>query len=155
LHAGLCYDIHSDGVHLPHHAALKGDFRMKRQMGFAAMLVAAIALSALVVPAAADWPTYRHNPSRNATASAQLAAPLHLQWAHLPTAPPRRAWPEPGREVLKDFDIVREAGRPNRAVVRQFSGINVSSDLRVTPRSSDLAVECAPLLCGISVHARD
>jgi hypothetical protein len=59
-------------VHLPHHAALKGDFRMKRQMGFAAMLVAAIALSALVVPAAADWPTYRHNPSRNATATAQL-----------------------------------------------------------------------------------
>ncbi len=128
---------------------------MKCRIGLAAMLVAAIAMSALVVPAAADWPTSRHNPSRNAIATAQLAAPLHLQWTHPMTAPPRRAWPEPGREVLKDFDIVREAGGPNRAVIRQFSGINVSGDLRVTLHPADVSVECAPLLCGISVHARD
>ncbi len=34
-----------------------------------------------------------------------------------------------GEEVLQDFDVVKEAGGAMRGTIRQFSGIEVSSDL--------------------------
>jgi hypothetical protein len=58
-----------------------------------------------------------------------------------------------GKEVLKDFDIAREAGGPNRPVVREFRGVSVTSGLMVTFRPSACAPNGAAVLCGLEVHA--
>lgn len=57
-----------------------------------------------------------------------------------------------GRQVLEAFDIVKEAGGINRPVVKEFKGINVKDDLRITltPAAESQA---APLLCGIEIVA--
>ncbi|MCH7556684.1 MAG: PQQ-binding-like beta-propeller repeat protein, partial [Planctomycetes bacterium] len=64
------------------------------------------------------------------------------------------------RQVLEAFDIVKEAGGTNRAVVKEFKGINVKDDLRVTLTPvMDLAIpngtagQAGPLLCGIEIIA--
>jgi outer membrane protein assembly factor BamB len=51
-----------------------------------------------------------------------------------------------GQEVLKDFDIAKEAGGPNRALVREFTA-DAARDLKIkfVPRRS------AALLCGLEV----
>lgn len=57
-----------------------------------------------------------------------------------------------GRQVLEAFDIVKEAGGINRPVVKEFKGINVTDDLRITltpPAESQVG----PLLCGIEIIA--
>ena len=51
------------------------------------------------------------------------------------------------RAVLKDFDIVAEAGGPRRAVVKEFKGIPVAGDLAVSMK----AAKGKTLLCGIEV----
>ena len=58
-----------------------------------------------------------------------------------------------GREVLRNFDIVKETGGPNHPVVKKFSGILVKEDLMValTPSNNDTAN--VPLICGIEVTA--
>lgn len=58
-----------------------------------------------------------------------------------------------GQEVLKDFDIVREAGRRNHVIVKEFEGISVKGDLTVKLRPSASAKTNAPILCGIAVTA--
>ena len=55
-----------------------------------------------------------------------------------------------GREVLKNLDIAREAGGPNRGVVKEFKGILVKQDLTVTLTPSG---GCTPVLCGVEVVA--
>jgi len=50
-----------------------------------------------------------------------------------------------GEEVLKDLDIVKEAGSPNTLVAREFRGIAVESNLEVTLT----AAKGKALLCGI------
>ena len=55
-----------------------------------------------------------------------------------------------GQWVLKDFDIVREAGRSNQIVVKEFKGISVRGDLTVTLRPS-AAAKAPTVLCGIAV----
>ena len=59
-----------------------------------------------------------------------------------------------GREVLKDFDIVKESGGSNRSVVREFKDIVVSDELTVTFRAVPPSV-AAPLLCGIEILAEE
>ncbi len=56
-----------------------------------------------------------------------------------------------GQMVLEDFDIVEQAGGPNRLVVKEFKGIPVQDDLKVnlTPVKADQD----PLLCGIEIIA--
>jgi outer membrane protein assembly factor BamB len=56
------------------------------------------------------------------------------------------------KPVLEGFDIVREAGQANRTVVKEFKGIHVKDDLKVslTPATEDSA---APLICGIEILA--
>jgi outer membrane protein assembly factor BamB len=56
-----------------------------------------------------------------------------------------------GREVLKDFDVAREAGGPLRALVREFPGVRARNSLTVTlvPRVSET------LLSGLEVAAED
>ena len=55
------------------------------------------------------------------------------------------------RQVLEDFDIVRQAGGPNRLVVKEFKEINIRDDLKVgfTPAMAGHR----PLLCGIEIIA--
>jgi hypothetical protein len=56
------------------------------------------------------------------------------------------------QQVLETFDIVKEAGGINRLVVKEFKGINVKDDLRITltpPAES----QAGPLLCGIEIIA--
>jgi len=55
--------------------------------------------------------------------------------------------------VQKDFDIFREAGGSNRAVVKQFKDIEVAHSLKVelVPKAGELTEETAPVLCGIEV----
>jgi len=58
------------------------------------------------------------------------------------------------QQVLEAFDIVKEAGGINRPVVKEFKGINVKDDLRITltpPAES----QAGPLLCGIEIIAED
>jgi hypothetical protein len=56
------------------------------------------------------------------------------------------------RQVLEAFDIIKQAGRINRPVVKEFNRINVKDDLRITltPAAESQA---APLLCGIEIIA--
>ena len=54
-----------------------------------------------------------------------------------------------GDEVLRDFDIVREAGGPRRAVVKEFKGIEVDGDLMI----DFTATVGKTLLCGIEIVA--
>ncbi|HUT45830.1 MAG TPA: PQQ-binding-like beta-propeller repeat protein [Sedimentisphaerales bacterium] len=56
-----------------------------------------------------------------------------------------------GRQALEAFDIVKEAGGINRSVVKEFKGINVTDDLRIT--LTPAAGQAAPLLCGIEIIA--
>jgi outer membrane protein assembly factor BamB len=57
-----------------------------------------------------------------------------------------------GKPVLQEFDIIKETGRNNRLVIKEFKGINVTDDLRIelTPTAESQA---APLLCGIEIVA--
>ena len=57
-----------------------------------------------------------------------------------------------GREVLRNLDVVKEAGGPSRPLVKEFPGITVTEDLKVslTPAS---AKSLPPILCGIEVQA--
>ncbi len=58
------------------------------------------------------------------------------------------------RQVLEAFDVVKEAGRINRTVVKEFKGINIKDDLRVT-LAPVTAGQAGPLLCGIEIIAED
>jgi len=54
-----------------------------------------------------------------------------------------------GEKVLENFDIVREAGGPNRSVIKEFKNILVEKDLTLTfIPSRDI-----PLICGIEILA--
>ncbi len=54
-----------------------------------------------------------------------------------------------GQQVLTGFDIVKEAGAPNRVIAREFQGIAARDDLSMTLAPS----VGAPVLCGIKAVA--
>ena len=55
-----------------------------------------------------------------------------------------------GKEVLKGFDIAKEAGGPNRGLVRAFSGVRAGETLTIALRP----VTRAPaVLCGVEIVA--
>ncbi len=56
------------------------------------------------------------------------------------------------KRVLENFDIVKETGGINRSVVKEFKGIEVRDDLKVTLARA-AASESEPLLCGIEIIA--
>ncbi len=70
-----------------------------------------IALACALLPspvAAEDWPCYRKDARRSATTPERLAFPLAAKWTRA-GAPPRPAWPEPGRSANPlDFDRAAE-----------------------------------------------
>jgi hypothetical protein len=57
-----------------------------------------------------------------------------------------------GRRVLEGFDIARAAGGANRPVVREFKGIEIKDDLKVTLTPAGSA-QAEPLLNGIEIVA--
>src|SRR5262249_7869837 len=56
-----------------------------------------------------------------------------------------------GQEVLHDLDIAREAGGPNRRLVKEIKGVRVKKDLTVTLTPASSGKE--PVLCGLEVLA--
>jgi len=59
-----------------------------------------------------------------------------------------------GQVVLDGFDIVREAGGPRKAIVRQFRGIAVRDNLEIELVAQDknpLSKNGVPVLCGVEV----
>ncbi|MBN2592007.1 MAG: PQQ-binding-like beta-propeller repeat protein, partial [Sedimentisphaerales bacterium] len=56
------------------------------------------------------------------------------------------------QQVLEAFDIVKEAGGPNRLVIKQVKGINIKDDLKIEliPTAEN---PLSPLLCGIEIIA--
>jgi outer membrane protein assembly factor BamB len=59
-----------------------------------------------------------------------------------------------GKRVLEGFDIAKEAGGANRPVVREFKGIGIKDDLRVTLTPAG-AAKAEPLLNGIEIIAEN
>jgi len=57
--------------------------------------------------------------------------------------------------VLKDFDIVKEAGGPRKALVREFKGIKVTDSLVVGMAPADRSRVKEPILCGIEALVED
>ncbi len=60
-----------------------------------------------------------------------------------------------GAEVLGEFDIVKEAGGANRAVVKEFQGIEVTGQLKVSLAPCGKEGCPPPVLCGIEVVAEE
>ena len=54
-----------------------------------------------------------------------------------------------GKDVLRDFDIVKAAGGPRRAIVKEFRNVKIAGDLTV----EFTAKTGKPLVCGIEVVA--
>jgi hypothetical protein len=55
-----------------------------------------------------------------------------------------------GQRLLDDFDIVNEAGRPHKAVVKEFRGVRVTDELRLSFRPTG---KRPAILCGGEVVA--
>ncbi len=60
-----------------------------------------------------------------------------------------------GREVLKDFDVVKEAGAVNRAVVKEFRDITIGQELNITLAPSPDAKVKQTVLCGIEAAIQE
>jgi len=63
-----------------------------------------------------DWPTYRHDISRNGITSERLKMPLHEQWTFTSKHAPEPAWPEPVKELARvrfdnTFQVAVDGGR--------------------------------------------
>jgi hypothetical protein len=60
-----------------------------------------------------------------------------------------------GKVVLKDFDIVAEAGAGNKAVVKEFKGIMALNEIRLelVSRARDMKGAAAPIISGMQVLA--
>ena len=52
--------------------------------------------------------------------------------------------------MLDDFDIVKEAGRPHKAVVKEFRGVRVNDELRLSFHANG---KRPAILCGLEVVA--
>jgi len=58
-----------------------------------------------------------------------------------------------GRVVLKDFDVVKESGACNKALVKEFTGVQVNDRLKIelVSKVAEPSVEQAPILNGIEI----
>ena len=61
------------------------------------------------------------------------------------------------KAVLHKFDVVAEAGEPNKAVVKEFSGIQVETGLRVDflPEKKDAGPDETPIISAIEAVRED
>lgn len=63
-----------------------------------------------------------------------------------------------GKIVLKNLDVVKEAGGPNRGLVREFKNISVNDELKIEFVPGDgkkITASTAPVLCGLEVVQQD
>jgi len=60
-----------------------------------------------------------------------------------------------GKRALKDFDIVKEAGGPDRAVVKEFKGVRAGKELKLqlAPNDGQAAPAGLPIISAIEVIA--
>ncbi len=58
-----------------------------------------------------------------------------------------------GKKVLADFDIAKEAGGPDRALVKEFRDVRVKKDLKISFEPSRSVPDSASVLCGIEAVA--
>jgi hypothetical protein len=58
-----------------------------------------------------------------------------------------------GQEVLREFDIVHDVGRANRALVKEIRGVKVTRNLTLRFTPSTKATVKSPILCGLEVLA--
>jgi len=56
-----------------------------------------------------------------------------------------------GQRVLQGLDVVKEAGEPYRALVKEFTGIEVVEELKVGFAASGREAKSSPIVCGIEV----
>ena len=57
-----------------------------------------------------------------------------------------------GKPVLQNFDIARETAKPGGIIVREFKGIIIGPDLRLTLQSVP-GSKAKPALCGLEFAA--
>lgn len=62
-----------------------------------------------------------------------------------------------GRKLLDDFDIIAEAGAPNKAVVKEFTGVKVDDGLLLefVPKKGELLDRQMPIINGIEIIRED
>jgi len=62
-----------------------------------------------------------------------------------------------GEPVLTDFDIIKEAGNSNEAVIKEFQGINVINNLtlELSSKEENLSLDQAPIINFIEVFRED
>jgi outer membrane protein assembly factor BamB len=60
-----------------------------------------------------------------------------------------------GKQVLSDFDIVKEAGGRARSVIKEFKGISAQGQLTVRLDPSVHAAVRAPILCGVELISEE
>jgi len=60
-----------------------------------------------------------------------------------------------GKPVLTDFDVVKEAGGPRRAIVKEFKGVAASKEmvLEMSAKKQPVTDRTAPVLSAIEVLA--
>ena len=58
-----------------------------------------------------------------------------------------------GQLAAKDLDIAKEAGGPNKALVKEFKGVKVKDALRMDLTPAEHSKLKAPLLCGVEIIA--
>jgi outer membrane protein assembly factor BamB len=56
-----------------------------------------------------------------------------------------------GEQVIERLDVAEEAGGPRRPLVKEFRGVEVADDLRVSLTATDDAASKPPVLCGIEL----
>ena len=58
-----------------------------------------------------------------------------------------------GATVLRDFDVVKEAGGPRRALVKEFAGVKANEviSIRLVPKKKNVRSDTAPILNGLEV----
>jgi len=57
-----------------------------------------------------------------------------------------------GRPVLEQFDIARQAGEQGRGLVREFKGIVIAKDLKITFTRAP-GTKAGPVLAGVELLA--
>lgn len=58
-----------------------------------------------------------------------------------------------GKQVMDQFDIIREAGEFRKGIVKQFNDVSVEKDLVIEMQPSKASSTKEPILCGIEVVA--
>ena len=73
------------------------------------LLLAAVGLTAAIAQgaAAADWPTYGHDPARSHATAERLAFPLQPAWTWQSADPPRPAWGDPKTDPVEEIQELR------------------------------------------------